>query len=474
MNRRILIVDDEPSLRQAYGDLLNPPAPPAILSSRGSGALAVAPTPIPRYELAYAASGAEALKLLHEARANHTPFAGCFCDVKLGEGIDGIELARQAKTLDPHLLFVFVTAYQDRSHDEIARLLGGERGHAWDIVGKPFTPMVIIQKARNLVADWNQRQQTPPTPPVAQAPAVELEMVTEPESIAVIEEIPVIDDIPILEEIPVLHEAPVPEEIPLPETELAPIEIPVVMDGVAPVEISEPPVEAPAPPVHTLREADVQAERFNVLSTVARGLGMDMGQLLITVGRTVRETSSIPPETSKFLLDLVERQTLGVRNLQAMARLSSRREATDVRPLLQRAMHMLSHDAQSVRVSVSLDLPPALPLVPASKPEFFQIFLNLMLNAIQAMPRGGALTVRAKLEKRDKGGMALEFTDQGEGVSSEIIERIFDPGFTTRPDKGSGLGLTASRRIAESHKGTLTVQSTLGRGSAFKVWIPLS
>jgi two-component system sensor histidine kinase HydH len=96
--------------------------------------------------------------------------------------------------------------------------------------------------------------------------------------------------------------------------------------------------------------------------------------------------------------------------------------------------------------------------------------LNLILNGIQSMPRGGALTLEAKAAH---GNLEVMVTDTGEGIPKDTAARIFEPYFTTKP-KGSGLGLTIARRIIEAHGGALTLDSTGGGGTRFRIALPRS
>jgi signal transduction histidine kinase len=97
-----------------------------------------------------------------------------------------------------------------------------------------------------------------------------------------------------------------------------------------------------------------------------------------------------------------------------------------------------------------------------------RVLTNLATNALQAMPQGGKLTIRAS-KKRET--MTITVQDTGEGIPRESMERIFSPFFTTKA-KGQGLGLAVCRRLVEAQGGTVTVKSKLGKGSAFTVQIP--
>jgi signal transduction histidine kinase len=100
-----------------------------------------------------------------------------------------------------------------------------------------------------------------------------------------------------------------------------------------------------------------------------------------------------------------------------------------------------------------------------------QLFLNLVLNAIQAMPDRGSVTLRTR-KRNDR--VVAEVLDTGEGIPEEIQDRIFDPFFTTRdPEEGTGLGLAVSDSIVAAHGGTLEMESMPGKGSVFRVSFPL-
>jgi signal transduction histidine kinase len=98
-----------------------------------------------------------------------------------------------------------------------------------------------------------------------------------------------------------------------------------------------------------------------------------------------------------------------------------------------------------------------------------QVFLNIMMNALDAMPRGGGLTVSTSADEKT---VAVRFRDTGCGIDANDLIRIFDPFYTTKK-VGSGLGLAICYSIVASHEGTITVKSQKGKGSAFTVELPL-
>jgi signal transduction histidine kinase len=100
-----------------------------------------------------------------------------------------------------------------------------------------------------------------------------------------------------------------------------------------------------------------------------------------------------------------------------------------------------------------------------------QVFINMMNNAIQAMPNGGNLTIRTLAEQEH---VTVQFVDTGVGVPQKYLDKIFDPFFTTKPAvKGTGLGLSISYGIIKKHGGTILVESQEGKGTTFTIKLPL-
>lgn len=112
-------------------------------------------------------------------------------------------------------------------------------------------------------------------------------------------------------------------------------------------------------------------------------------------------------------------------------------------------------------------------LVLMNRNELQQVLVNLIVNAIHAMPDGGTLTLRSFDAERDgHRGVAIEVTDTGIGMSTEVIEKIFDPFYTTKRRQGTGLGLSISQTLIERQGGQITAESRVGSGSTFTVWLP--
>jgi len=111
-----------------------------------------------------------------------------------------------------------------------------------------------------------------------------------------------------------------------------------------------------------------------------------------------------------------------------------------------------------------------LPSVPFDYKQLRQVLLNLFKNAMEAMPRGGELTVASR---RRGPNLEISVADTGQGMSPEVMDKLFQPYFTTK-EKGTGLGLAICRSIVEEHGGGLLVDSTPGQGSTFTIQLPLT
>jgi signal transduction histidine kinase len=135
---------------------------------------------------------------------------------------------------------------------------------------------------------------------------------------------------------------------------------------------------------------------------------------------------------------------------------------------------MLRHQANLSQVQVDIDLANDLPTLNANPSALQQAFTNLFLNACQAMPAGGLLTIRTRLANGPD-WVAVDFIDTGCGIPPENLSKVFDPFFTTRPvGQGVGLGLTITYSIVHQHGGRIHVHSTMGVGSTFTVLLPTS
>ena len=166
----------------------------------------------------------------------------------------------------------------------------------------------------------------------------------------------------------------------------------------------------------------------------------------------------------------VDRAAEIVRSVRSFAHAgSASRESTDLRPLLEDVLHVASGQLRS-RVNVLREYDDELPRVVCAPQQLRQVFLNLVINAAQAVDAGGTVLVATR---RDGDHVIVSVADDGCGIPPDLIDRIFDPFFTTKPvGVGTGLGLGIAHQIVTSHGGEIQVESTPGTGTVFRVRLP--
>lgn len=148
-------------------------------------------------------------------------------------------------------------------------------------------------------------------------------------------------------------------------------------------------------------------------------------------------------------------------------------QPTDVNSVLKETFTFVKYQLEKNKVKLEEMLSSSLPPITGNASQLQQVFTNLILNAIQAMPEGGKLTVRSRVSQEKK-TLEISFADTGEGISKENLSKVFEPFFTTKKvGEGTGLGLSVSYGIVKEHGGEIQVESTEGKGATFTVILPL-
>jgi len=150
-------------------------------------------------------------------------------------------------------------------------------------------------------------------------------------------------------------------------------------------------------------------------------------------------------------------------------------ELADINEVVQNTLSLCEHELVVENIKVVKEFGKDLPKIDVSVLQIEQVFLNLIVNARQAMPQGGTLTISTRLvKKEDVQGIEVNFTDTGRGIKKEDLSKMFKPFFTTKEKgKGTGLGLSVSQSIVEKHKSTIKVESEgEDRGTKFTIFLP--
>lgn len=162
-----------------------------------------------------------------------------------------------------------------------------------------------------------------------------------------------------------------------------------------------------------------------------------------------------------------------VKNLLTLSRTAPMNiQSNDLHAVIDRCLLLVRHQLELAGIQLQLNLPDDLPRVPCDPAQMEQVFLALIMNAIDAMPRGGNLWIETRLSP-DETEITTQVRDDGAGIAPDVLPQIFEPFLTTKESgHGVGLGLAISRGIMERHNGRIEVESELGRGTTFKVTLP--
>ncbi len=221
----------------------------------------------------------------------------------------------------------------------------------------------------------------------------------------------------------------------------------------------------------------VQADKLSSIGLLAAGVAHEVNTplaVISTYAQMLAKQVSGDDQKAK-LLDKIAKQTFRaseiVNSLLNFSRTSASDFAdTDLNRVIRETVSLVEHQFQKAGVSTDLSLADNLPTVRGNSGKLQQVFLNLLINARDAMPDGGLLTIRSRSEA---GFAVIEVADTGQGIPPEHLARIYDPFFTTKgPKKGTGLGLSISYGIVHEHEGLIEVDSTVGGGTRFRLEFP--
>lgn len=220
----------------------------------------------------------------------------------------------------------------------------------------------------------------------------------------------------------------------------------------------------------------LRADRLATLGGIAAGFAHELGNSLNVIrGYTAVVLRELPADhPNRPDLEAVKRETHRAASLMERFLVFARSRTTHVvaqplEPVLREAVEVVGPAAAQAGVRTSVEIEPGLPDVSADAELLRQAFLNLCVNAVQAMQQGGgALTVRLRAEAD---AVLAEFQDSGPGIAPEALKHVFEPFFTTKAN-GTGLGLAIVRQAAETHGGTVEVESQPGQGALFRIRLP--
>ena len=218
----------------------------------------------------------------------------------------------------------------------------------------------------------------------------------------------------------------------------------------------------------------VQADKLSSIGLLAAGVAHEVNTPLAVISTyaqmLTKQVSSEDPKSK--MLEKIAKQTFRASEIVNSLLNFSRTSPTefvdvDLNRVIRETANLVEHQFERIGVGTHLELQDNLPVMRGNAGKLQQVFLNLFINARDAMPSGGSLDVKSWA---DAGYVHVEIADKGQGIPQEFLGRIYDPFFTTKgPKKGTGLGLSITYGIVQEHNGSIEVDSTPGQGTRFRL-----
>jgi two-component system NtrC family sensor kinase len=225
----------------------------------------------------------------------------------------------------------------------------------------------------------------------------------------------------------------------------------------------------------------MKSDRLATLGHLAAGVAHEINNPLGTISiysQMVLDELGKDNDSCRESLKVVMKQTNRagriVRDLLAFARQSEpEMRMLRINDVLEKAISITNHPAELQNIKINKNLAPDLPEIQADSDKLQQVFVNIIINALHAMPKGGDLNICTRIYDSNK-FIEIEISDTGYGISQEHLSKLFDPFFSTKSTgEGTGLGLSVSLGIVQMHNGTINVKSKVNEGSTFIIKLPI-
>ncbi|HEY0549231.1 MAG TPA: response regulator [Verrucomicrobiae bacterium] len=536
LNHRILVIDDNTSIHADFKKILCPENARKASLNKMRAALFDDTEPAVEalgFELESAFQGQEGLEMVKKSLAENRPYAMAFVDVRMPPGWDGIETISRIWEVNPELQIVVCTAYSDYSWEEMRAKVG--QPDSLLILKKPFDNIEVQQLAHALTKKWSLNFQT-------RAQLTELAHANE--SLAFSEErfskafhespLPTgIQSVPdqrfvdVNQRLAQIAGCSREEMIGRTPAELFLWEKPeaadrwyekvgneVVRDVEANIRdqagalhevlVSLSPVAMGHRPHLLLLAQDVserallerqlrQAQKMEAIGQLAAGVAHDFNNILTVIQgqagilKQKLDSNGKQAHSLEHITTAASRAGTLIRQLLMFSRKQVMQfRHLDLNETLANTINMLER-LVGEHVEITFHPHAPLPAIHADTSMLEQIVLNLAVNARDAMPDGGKISLATSIQQIDRAATALDperrsgefvcltFSDNGVGMEPQVVTRIFEPFFTTKaPGKGTGLGLSTVFGVVRQHQGWLEVDSKPNEGTTFRVYFPAS
>jgi len=225
----------------------------------------------------------------------------------------------------------------------------------------------------------------------------------------------------------------------------------------------------------------IQSEKLAALGRLSADIAHEINNPLGGIKNSLYLLSDSVSKNKKEYLDIAEKEVNRIasivqRLLDLYRPQKETMTPTNVNVPLDEILTVTKNQIANRNVKIIKDFDPKLPDVMASSEHLKQVFLNIILNAVESMPEGGELAIKtySQMEHIGEPEIKIEFSDTGFGIPKEVINKIFDPFFTTKKGgKGTGLGLSVSYGVIQRHNGRIEVKSGVGKGTTFIISLPM-
>ncbi|MGD1075246.1 MAG: ATP-binding protein [Thermodesulfovibrionales bacterium] len=223
-----------------------------------------------------------------------------------------------------------------------------------------------------------------------------------------------------------------------------------------------------------MEEQMMHSEKLASLGRLTAGIAHEIGNPLTSVFSFVQilkdmEQDEFKKESLGIIYFHINRIAEILKQLSGFSKMPTvELREWNINNLIETSLSLILYDKRAKEITIMRDLSPALPEITTDGGQLSQVFVNLILNAVDAMTEGGTLTIRSRMTD---GNIEISFEDTGVGITRENISRIFDPFFTTK-EKGTGLGLAVSYSIIKKLNGGMTVESEVNKGTRFRITLP--
>jgi len=431
-NHRVLVIDDNRMIHEDFQKILAP-TPNEQLAAAEAALFPELGTPARRrvFEIERAYQGLDGVEKMRRAVEEGRAPAVAFLDIRMPPGIDGLETAGRLLELSDELQIVLCTAHSDYSWEDLVQRLGYSDRVL--LLKKPFCAIEVLQIATALSAKWSLGRG-------ARQTLAEINRLAEERTEA--------------------------------------------------LRVANESLRAEVEMRKAAQEQMLRSQRLECIGALASGIAHDLNNLLspISMGSDLLQLAHLAPRDAHLVETM---QTATARAAQLVSRmLTFARGRDEERTLVEvgglvREVARLARETFPPHIRVSHELAPGLRLLHGHPTQLHQVLMNLCVNARDAMPEGGELSIVAENFEVDESFAAmlpeaktgeylvLRVTDTGTGIPPEIREKIFDPFFTTKtPEKGTGLGLSTIAGIVRDHGGFVRLESTVGRGTTFSIHLP--